>query len=184
VIEARLVTVAPTLSPMPNGKPLSGASGAAEFASSAIAFRRIDYWLKPRRNAPARLSLRATNDARGRSDGIRKELAAGLTKKRRTYLPRIVGTKVMMRADRKRPCLRLSTSALSLTRCARWSKAARLKHKRPDPPGGFSVVQCIPICVSSNPKSPNRIKFEHGDTHLSLPTHRSTGTRLVCGRWV
>jgi hypothetical protein len=27
----------------PNGKPLSGASGAAEFASSAIAFRRIDY---------------------------------------------------------------------------------------------------------------------------------------------
>jgi hypothetical protein len=46
---ARLVTVAPTLSPMPNGKPLSGASGAAEFASSAIAFRRIDYWLKPRR---------------------------------------------------------------------------------------------------------------------------------------
>jgi hypothetical protein len=47
---ARLVTVAPTLSPMPNGKPLSGASGTAEFASSAIAFRRIDYWLKPRRN--------------------------------------------------------------------------------------------------------------------------------------
>ena len=39
---ARLVTVAPTLSPMPNGKPLSGASGTAEFASSAIAFRRID----------------------------------------------------------------------------------------------------------------------------------------------
>src|SRR5215831_12451512 len=29
--------------PMPNGKPLSGASGTAEFASSAIAFRRIDY---------------------------------------------------------------------------------------------------------------------------------------------
>jgi hypothetical protein len=27
---------------MPNGKPLFGASGAAEFASSAIAFRRID----------------------------------------------------------------------------------------------------------------------------------------------
>jgi Ni,Fe-hydrogenase III large subunit len=42
---ARLVTVAPTLSPMPNGRPLSGANGAAEFASSAIAFRRIDYWL-------------------------------------------------------------------------------------------------------------------------------------------
>src|SRR5215831_7779244 len=55
---ARLVTVAPTLSPMPNGKPLSSASGTAESASSAIAFRRTDYWLKPRRNASARLSLR------------------------------------------------------------------------------------------------------------------------------
>jgi hypothetical protein len=44
---ARLVTVAPTLSPMPNGKPLSSASGTAESASSAIAFRRTDYWLKP-----------------------------------------------------------------------------------------------------------------------------------------
>ena len=43
---ARLVTVAPTLSPMPNGKPLSGANGAVEFASSAIAFRRINYWLE------------------------------------------------------------------------------------------------------------------------------------------
>src|SRR5262245_3231554 len=51
---ARLVTVAPTLSPMPNGKPLSSASGTAESASSAIAFRRTDYWLKPRRNASAR----------------------------------------------------------------------------------------------------------------------------------
>src|SRR5215831_11603254 len=50
---ARLITVAPTLSPMPSGRPLSGASGTAEFASSAIAFRRIDYWLKPRRNASA-----------------------------------------------------------------------------------------------------------------------------------
>src|SRR5215468_10805349 len=40
---ARLVTVAPTLSPMPNGKPSSGASATAEFASSAIAFHRIDY---------------------------------------------------------------------------------------------------------------------------------------------
>src|SRR5262245_48261762 len=55
----RLITVAPTLSPMPNGRTLSGANGAAEFASSAIAFRRIDYWLKPRWNASARLSLRA-----------------------------------------------------------------------------------------------------------------------------
>src|SRR5215469_901811 len=44
---ARLVTVAPTLSPMPNGKPLSSASGTAESASSAIVFRRTDYWLKP-----------------------------------------------------------------------------------------------------------------------------------------
>jgi len=62
---ARLVTVAPTLSPMPNGKPLSGASGTAEFASSAIAFRRTDYWLKPpRRNASARSCLRASRTTR------------------------------------------------------------------------------------------------------------------------
>jgi hypothetical protein len=48
---------------MPNGKPLSGASGTAEFASSAIAFRRIDYWLKPPRwNADRHL---ARHDARG-----------------------------------------------------------------------------------------------------------------------
>src|SRR6516162_8235988 len=60
---ARLVTVAPTLSPMPNGKPLSSASSTAESASSAIAFRRTDYWLKPRRNASARLSLRACKSA-------------------------------------------------------------------------------------------------------------------------
>src|SRR5207244_13579462 len=40
---ARLVTVAPTLSPMPNGRPLSGANDAAEFASSAIAFWGIDF---------------------------------------------------------------------------------------------------------------------------------------------
>jgi len=38
---ARLVTVAHTSSPMPNGRPLFGANGAAEFASSAIAFRDI-----------------------------------------------------------------------------------------------------------------------------------------------
>src|SRR5262245_44794838 len=31
---ARLVTVAPTLSPMPNGKPLSSASGTAESATT------------------------------------------------------------------------------------------------------------------------------------------------------
>src|SRR5215471_2521309 len=61
----RLVTVAPTLSPMPNGKPLSSASGTAESASSAIAFRRTDYWLKPRRNASARLSLRACKSGAG-----------------------------------------------------------------------------------------------------------------------
>ena len=39
---ARLVTVAPTLSLMPSGRPLFGANVGAEFASSAIAFRRID----------------------------------------------------------------------------------------------------------------------------------------------
>jgi hypothetical protein len=61
---ARLVTVAPTLSPMPNGKPLSSASGTAESASSAIAFRRTDYWLKPRRNARrARPAMRAWTSA-------------------------------------------------------------------------------------------------------------------------
>jgi len=38
----------------------------------------------------------------GRDDGIRQELAAGMTKKRRTYQPRIVGDKVMMPADLKR----------------------------------------------------------------------------------
>src|SRR5258708_7209430 len=65
---ARLVTVAPTLSPMPNGRPLSGANGAAEFASSAIAFRRIDYWLKPGRNASARLSPRVQERERRRAN--------------------------------------------------------------------------------------------------------------------
>src|SRR5262249_47770511 len=60
----RLVAVAPTLSPMPNGKPYSGASGTAEFASSAIAFRRIDYRLKPRLNASARVSPRAPRTTR------------------------------------------------------------------------------------------------------------------------
>jgi hypothetical protein len=39
---------------------------------------------------------------RGRHDGIREELAAGMIKKHRTYLPRIAGTKVMMPADLKR----------------------------------------------------------------------------------
>ena len=65
---ARLVTVAPTLSPMPNGKPLSGACGTAESASSAIAFRRPDYWLKPRRK-----SLRTPRTTReARHEGIHK----------------------------------------------------------------------------------------------------------------
>jgi hypothetical protein len=60
-----LVTVVPTLSPMPNGKRLSGASGTAEFASSAIAFR-IDYWLKPRPECFCEsVPSRAMNDARG-----------------------------------------------------------------------------------------------------------------------
>src|SRR5215471_8696759 len=77
----RLVTVAPTLSPMPNGKPLSSASGTAESASSAIAFRRTDYWLKPRRNASAGLSLRTPRTTReARHEGIREELAAAVTK--------------------------------------------------------------------------------------------------------
>jgi len=67
---ARLVTVAPTLSPMPNGKPLSSASGTAESASSAIAFRRTDYWLKPP-ECPTR---------EARHEGIREELAAAVKK--------------------------------------------------------------------------------------------------------
>jgi hypothetical protein len=40
---------------------------------------------------------------RGRDGGVRQELAAGMIRKRRTYLPRIVGDKVMMPADLKRP---------------------------------------------------------------------------------
>jgi hypothetical protein len=64
---------------MPNGKPYSGASDTAEFASSAIAFQRIDYRLKPRLNASARLSTsRVTNDARGCNGGLRQKLAAPL----------------------------------------------------------------------------------------------------------
>jgi hypothetical protein len=47
--------------------------------------------------------------------------ADAMKHKRRTYTPRIVGDKVMMPADLKR--LRLNTSALSLMRCARWSKS-------------------------------------------------------------
>jgi hypothetical protein len=62
---------------MPNGKPLSGASGAAEFASSAIAFRRIDYWLKPRRNASARLSPRAPRTTPEAACGIAVERISG-----------------------------------------------------------------------------------------------------------
>ena len=38
-------------------------------------------------------------DARGRNGSLRQELAAGMTKKRRTYQPRVVGDKVMMPAD-------------------------------------------------------------------------------------
>jgi len=49
---------------MPNGKRYSGASGTAEFASLAIAFRRIDYRLKPRLNASARASPRASPTTR------------------------------------------------------------------------------------------------------------------------
>ena len=39
---------------------------------------------------------------RGRDGGVRQELAAGMIRKRRTYLPRIVGDSVMMPADLKR----------------------------------------------------------------------------------
>jgi hypothetical protein len=40
--------------------------------------------------------------ARGGHDGARQELAAGMTKMRRTYQPRVVGGKVMMPADLER----------------------------------------------------------------------------------
>jgi hypothetical protein len=43
---------------MPSGRPFSGANGTAEFASSAIAFRRIDYWLWHRGTPLRRLYLR------------------------------------------------------------------------------------------------------------------------------
>src|SRR5262249_49132001 len=75
---ARLVTVAPTLSPMPNGELLSGASGTAEFASSAIAFRRIDYWLKTRRNASARGSPRAPGMRARVRQTLRRDHASAL----------------------------------------------------------------------------------------------------------
>src|SRR5262245_24104815 len=62
---------------MPNGKPSSGASGTAKFASSAIAFRRIDYWLKPRPECFCEIvPSRAKNDARGCNGGLRQKLAA------------------------------------------------------------------------------------------------------------
>src|SRR5262245_65446191 len=47
---AGLVTVGRTLSPMPNGKPVSTASGTAASASSGLAFRRTAGWSKRRRN--------------------------------------------------------------------------------------------------------------------------------------
>jgi len=43
------------------------------------------------------------------------------------------------------------------------------------------MVSDIPICVTSNTKWPNRTRFNHGGTCLSLPEHESTGTRLVRG---
>jgi hypothetical protein len=45
---------------------------------------------------------RPRRNPRGRYGGIRQELAAAMTKKRRTYQLRIVGDKVMMPADLKR----------------------------------------------------------------------------------
>jgi hypothetical protein len=50
-------------------------------------------------NNPADARLRA--DARGRDGGVRQELAAGMTKKRRVYKPRC-RRQVMMPADLKR----------------------------------------------------------------------------------
>jgi hypothetical protein len=80
---ARLATVAPTLSPMPNGKRLSGASGTAEFASSAIAFR-IDYWLKPHPECFCEsVPSRAMNDARG-GDGDALRQTGFCTARRRS----------------------------------------------------------------------------------------------------
>src|SRR5262245_57175904 len=80
---ARLVTVAPTLSPMPNGKPSSGASATAEFASSAIALR-IDCWLKPRLECFCEgVPSRAMNDARG-GDGDALHQAGFCTARRRS----------------------------------------------------------------------------------------------------
>jgi len=59
----------------------------------------VDAGLWPSRGPHADVRLRGV--ARDRDGGLRRELAAG-TKKRRTYLPRIVGDKVMMPADLKR----------------------------------------------------------------------------------
>jgi hypothetical protein len=66
---------------MPNGKRSSGASGTAEFASSAIAFRRIDHRLKPRLNASARLLPRASRTTREAS-GIQRA-------RRKSFAPKI-----------------------------------------------------------------------------------------------
>ena len=60
----------------------------------------VDAGLRVSRGPHANTQLRS--DARGSDGGIREELAAGMTKKRRTYQPRIVGGQVMMPADLKR----------------------------------------------------------------------------------
>src|SRR5262249_23469863 len=78
------------------------------------------------------LSETPTDEITTRSDfrSRNRQLAATMSKERRTYLPRIVGDKVMMPADLKRlhkTCSMLNTSALSLTRCARWSPGAELR---------------------------------------------------------
>jgi hypothetical protein len=54
------------------------------------------------RAARSQCNRKETHESEGRDGGIREELAAGMIKKRRTYLPRIVGDKVMMPADLKR----------------------------------------------------------------------------------
>jgi hypothetical protein len=57
----------------------------------------IRYWRRIAPHSPA--DARLLRDSQGCDGGLRQELAAGMNKKRRTYLPRIVGDKVMMPAD-------------------------------------------------------------------------------------
>jgi N-glycosylase/DNA lyase len=56
----------------------------------------------PARRVAEAQSRGRQSSVRGRDGGVRQELAAGMIRKHRTYLPRIVGDKVMMPADLKR----------------------------------------------------------------------------------